>query len=743
MKKKRKDLTKRSYKRKGKHLANINNIKKSQKKKSRKRKKLTKKFVLIFKITILSIATVILLGLFALGVIWSWKYIVTLYYYTIQAIRAWYNFFTYLEIPQDVKIKFFQYIKGIGIGLSILLASIILFRILLLTLRILRKHKLQKMTQPQKTLKVKRRTLQSLNNSDHDKVLTLTRNDILDLPVDSNVDNLLEIPENQQKRADDETSKEEVILLGPSQKNVIKRDWDTENIEKPSDKKIIKFTPINQSSKTKVKAGKEKEDKQKIESTPTQAHSSPIDLITYTPPDYVEKIRPEAEHNAKIIIDILSEFGINGEIDQLQIGPRVSRYEIKIPKGTRVDKIKRLTNDIAIALGVRTIRMELSVPGKPQTIAIEVPNSTSGTVHISSIIKTKTFKIMETPTPLVLGLDVKGRPIIEDLRKQPHLLIAGATGSGKSVCINTILTGMLVKSSPQTLKLMLIDPKRVELSAFAHLPHLLFPILTEANEAVAGLEWMLMEMDRRYKILKESKVRSIESFNAQVEESQKLPYIVIVIDELADLMMVSAKDTEQKIARLAQLARAAGIHLIIATQRPSTDVITGLIKANIPARIAFAVSSQVDSRVILDTTGAEKLLGMGDMLFVSPRYRHPIRIQGAYTSDEDIENVVNYWSRRYPQEFETLNIVELTNLKNKKDNEITSEFDPLIREAWKLIVDHNRPSISFIQRKLRIGFNRASRIMEQLEDLGIVSPPEGPQGKRRILRTDYNGNLHN
>ncbi|HIP92544.1 MAG TPA: hypothetical protein EYH25_03740, partial [Thermotoga sp.] len=261
MKKKRKDLTKRSYKRKGKHLANINNIKKSQKKKSRKRKKLTKKFILIFKITILSIATVILLGLFALGVIWSWKYIVTLYYYTIQAIRAWYNFFTYLEIPQDVKIKFFQYIKGIGIGLSILLASIILFRILLLTLRILRKHKLQKMTQPQKTLKVKRRTLQSLNNSDHDKVLTLTRNDILDLPVDSNVDNLLEIPENQQKRADDETSKEEVILLGPSQKNVIKRDWDTENIEKPSDKKIIKFTPINQSSKAKVKAGKEKEDK--------------------------------------------------------------------------------------------------------------------------------------------------------------------------------------------------------------------------------------------------------------------------------------------------------------------------------------------------------------------------------------------------------------------------------------------------------------------------------------------------
>lgn len=745
MKRKRKDLTKHSHKGKKNSVSNINSTKKTRKKKARKRNRLIKKFILMFKIVILSLATAILLGLFALGLIWSWKYIVTLYHYTIQAIHAWYNFFTYLEIPQDVKRKFFQYIKGIGIGLSILLISVILFRSLLFTFRILRKHKLQKMVQSTKTIKIKKKALQSSNNAEHDKVITLTRNDILDLPVDSNADNTSEIPENQQEKADDETSKEEVILLGPSQKNIIKRDWDMENIERTSDKKIIKFTPIKQPPKIKgeVKKEKRKEDKQKRENIPIQTNSSPIDLISYTPPDYVEKIRPEAEYNAEIIIDILAEFGINGEIDQLQIGPRVSRYEIKIPKGTRVDKIKRLTNDIAIALGVRTIRMELSVPRKPQTIAIEVPNSTSGTVHISSIVKTEIFKAMKTPTPLVLGLDVKGHPIIEDLRRQPHLLIAGATGSGKSVCINTILTGMLVKSSPQTLKLMLIDPKRVELSTFSHLPHLLFPILTEANEAVAGLEWMLMEMDRRYKILKESNVRSIEAYNAQVEEIQKLPYIVIVIDELADLMMVSAKDTEQKIARLAQLARAAGIHLIIATQRPSTDVITGLIKANIPARIAFAVSSQVDSRVILDTIGAEKLLGMGDMLFVSPRYRHPIRIQGAYTSDEDIENVVNYWSRRYPQKFKTLNIVEFTNLKNKKDNKTSSDLDPLIRDAWRLIVDHNRPSISFIQRKLRIGFNRASRIMEQLEDLGIVSPPEGPQGKRHILRTDYNEDLHN
>ena len=745
MKKKRKDLTTYSHKGKKNGLTNINSNKKTKKRKSKKRKRLIKKFILILKIIILSIATVILLGLFALSVTWSWKYIVTLYYYTTQAIRAWYNFFTYLEIPQDVKLKFFQYIKGIGIGLSILMASIISFRILLIVLKTSRKHTLQKMSQSQKTTKTKKKVIQQLNDSEHDKVLTLTRNDILDLPVDSGVDDISKNSEDQQEIAD-HTSKEEVILLGPSQRNIIKREWDTENIENTTrnNKKIIKFTPIKQPTQIKRKTVKlREEEKEKPENIQIKTNASPIDLISYSPPDYVEKVRSEAENNAEIIIDILAEFGIRGEIDQIQIGPRVSRYEIKIPKGTRVDKIRRLTNDIAIALGVRTIRMELSVPRKPQTIAIEVPNSISGTVHISSIVKTEIFKTMKTPTPLVLGLDVKGRPIIEDLRKQPHLLIAGATGSGKSVCINTILTVMLLKSSPQSLKLMLIDPKRVELSAFAHLPHLLFPILTEANEAVAGLEWMLMEMDRRYKILKESKVRSIESFNAQVEESQKLPYIVIVIDELADLMMVSAKDTEQKIARLAQLARAAGIHLIIATQRPSTDVITGLIKANIPARIAFAVSSQVDSRVILDTTGAEKLLGMGDMLFVSPRYRHPIRIQGAYTSDEDIENVVNYWSRRYPQEFETLNIVELTNLKNKKDNEITSEFDPLIREAWKLIVDHNRPSISFIQRKLRIGFNRASRIMEQLEDLGIVSPPEGPQGKRRILRTDYNGNLHN
>ncbi len=727
--------------------------------KRRKNKRLIAKVMLGFKILVLGIASLLLLALFAIALVWSSKYIKMLYIYTLESIQAWHNFFSYLHIPPELRTKYMSYIKYSLWLIGIIIVALILFKIILTVIKKTRKH-IQHSNKP----------TPSDTSPSHNKAPITSQEKTYDFPQQEkkiivlSSEDIPEISSNSEQDADskeiaDTDEEEQVILLGPEGKNVIKRSWEEIEIvehsnqsKKPKqseEEKVIPLKPKQVEAKkisakpsdVKVVPREERISKSTAASTHSKSNNVPMHLISHTPPDYLDKVKPEAEKNAGIILDLLSEFGIEGELGQLQIGPRVSRYEIKIPKGTRVDKIKRLSTDIATALGVRNIRLELSVPRKPQTIAIEVPNSISGTVHISSIIRTKAFTELHSPTPLVLGLDVTGRPVVEDLRKQPHLLIAGATGSGKSVCINTILVGMLMKASPDQLRLMLVDPKRVELSPYAHLPHLIFPILTEASEAVAGLEWMIREMDRRYRLLKEHGVRSIESFNSKVEPSQKLPYIVIVIDELADLMMVSAGETEQKIARLAQLARAAGIHLVLATQRPSTDVITGLIKANIPARIAFAVSSQVDSRVILDTAGAEKLLGMGDMLFMSPRYRHPIRIQGAYTADEDISAIVDYWSRRYPQEFEELNLSELSGDSNKSSGTSPTSYDPLLKEAWKLIVQHNRPSVSFLQRKLRVGFNRASRIMDQLEELGIVSPPEGPQGKRQILRTDYDSDL--
>ncbi len=724
--------------------------------KNKKRRKFTKKIILGVKVTILAIFTLLFLAVISFGLVWIGKYLLKLYMATVKAIHAWYNFFTYLHIPEEIKTKVLGYLTYIAWG-SIGIISLIIFRKLYkFTISTNRKRSSHDEKSPT-TLTIKANSKPEGNNRSKAKILTL-RNTISENITDDIIEVDIASPEKKNSFSGDD-SDESVLILGPKGKDIVMREWENDDIYSTNNEAS---TTTNRKRKTpkedKGHSSKEKviplratskrsssqalEIKKETTKTVKQMNNQPVDetiplhLISYTPPDYLEKIQPEAEKNAQIILDLLSEFGIDGEIDKLQIGPRVSRYEIKIPKGTRVDKIKRLSNDIATALGVRNIRLELSVPGKPQTVAIEVPNSISGTVHISSILRSNAFKKLNTPTPLVLGLDVTGKPVVEDLRKQPHLLIAGATGSGKSVCINTILIGMLMKSSPDNLKLMLVDPKRVELSPYSRLPHLIFPILTEANEAVAALEWMIREMDRRYKMLREVGVRSIEAFNKKVSASQKLPYIVIVIDELADLMMVSAGETEQKIARLAQLARAAGIHLILATQRPSTDVITGLIKANIPARVAFAVSSQIDSRVILDHSGAEKLLGMGDMLFVSPRYRHPIRIQGAYTSDEDIDSIVEYWSSKYPQQFEELNLIELSS-SNENTSIRKHSYDPLIKEAWKLIVQYNRPSVSFLQRKLRVGFNRASRIMEELEELGVVSPPEGPQGKRQILRTDY------
>ncbi len=476
---------------------------------------------------------------------------------------------------------------------------------------------------------------------------------------------------------------------------------------------------------------------------PATTPKSPLDLIPYEEPKYQEELNQLGKQLAEDLLQILREFGIKAELSGIHIGPRVIRCELKIPRGMRVEKITRLSDDIATHLGVRHVRIEYAIPGKANTVAIEIPHGRTVIVPLGYIVHRPEFKQIDTPLPLVLGLDVSGKPVVEDLRKQPHLLIAGATGSGKSVCINTLITGILLKSSPDIVKFILVDPKRVELKTFADIPHLLFPIITESDEAVAGLDWAIEEMEKRYSLLESHGVRNIESFNRK-NPDQKLPYIVIVIDELADLMSLKKADVESKIFRLAQLARASGIHLILATQRPSTDVITGTIKANLPARISFAVSSGIDSRVILDTYGAEKLLGRGDMLYISINHKKPVRIQGAYTRDEIIQAVINYWRNLYPDyrplDKSTLEKYMQTqesgaDAPSSEEEAILAKygFDPKLGKAWKLFINKDRVSITMLRNYLYIGHPRAARMVEQLEDLGVISS-EG--SRKKLIRKD-------
>lgn len=517
-----------------------------------------------------------------------------------------------------------------------------------------------------------------------------------------------------------------------------------EEPQKTTQEPIPEPTQMGKATKISDRQKKTRKEKKKILTLkPDKLPASPIDLVPYEEPKYQEELKHIANELTEELLQILREFGIKAELAGVNIGPRVIRCELKIPRGMRVEKITRLSDDIATHLGVRHVRIEYAIPGKANTVAIEIPHGKSVMVPLGYIVHRPEFKEIDTPLPLVLGLDVSGKPVVEDLRKQPHLLIAGATGSGKSVCINTLITGILLKSTPDMVKFILVDPKRVELKTFGNIPHLLFPIITESDEAVAGLDWAIEEMERRYSLLEEHGVRNIESFNRR-NPDKKLPYIVIVIDELADLMSLKKSDVESKIFRLAQLARASGIHLILATQRPSTDVITGTIKANLPARISFAVSSGIDSRVILDAYGAEKLLGKGDMLYISINHKKPLRIQGAYTKDEIIQKVINYWRKLYP-DYKPLDKTTLEKYLHKQESDTSSPtseeeailakygFDPKLGKAWKLFADKNRVSITMLRNYLYIGHPRAARMVEQLEDLGIITT-EG--SKKKLIRRD-------
>lgn len=445
--------------------------------------------------------------------------------------------------------------------------------------------------------------------------------------------------------------------------------------------------------------------------------------------------KDEVLEKGKIIENTMKNFGIDSKVVAINRGPVITSYELKPAPGIKLSRIVGLSDNIAMALASSDLRIEAPIPGKT-VVGIEVPNKDKDSVALKELIESQEFKNSKSDIPLTLGKDVEGNILISGMEDMPHLLIAGATGSGKSVCINSIITSVIYKSSPKDVKLMLIDPKVVELSVYNGIPHLLIDVVTNPKKAAFALNWAVDEMEKRYEAFAENHVRDLKGYNkkmmAEGKEEEKLPKILIIVDELADLMMVASKEIEEYIARLAQKARAAGMHLILATQRPSVDVITGTIKANVPSRIAFAVASSVDSRTILDMGGAEKLLGKGDMLFYPSKYPKPKRIQGAFISDGEVERLVDFVKSNNEIKNKVESKIEqaIEDRKVKIDN----EKDPLFKEAVELVVNDEQASISYIQRKLKVGYSRAGRIVDQMEEMGIIGPHEGSK-PRKLLKT--------
>lgn len=446
--------------------------------------------------------------------------------------------------------------------------------------------------------------------------------------------------------------------------------------------------------------------------------------------------KKELLNNANKLQETLSSFGVEAKVIQVTKGPSVTRFELQPNAGVKVSKIVNLADDIALNLASSGVRIEAPIPGKA-AVGIEVPNKELSAVYLREVIESNEFLATNKNLSFSLGKDIGGNCVVSDLTKMPHLLVAGATGSGKSVCINSLIISLLYKYSPEDVKLLLIDPKVVELNIYNGIPHLLIPVVTDPKKSAGALNWAVNEMSRRYKSFAENNVRSIEGYNELANKGiveNKLPWIVIIIDELADLMTVCANDIEEYIGRLAQMARAAGMHLVIATQRPSVDVITGVIKANIPSRISFAVSSQIDSRTILDSAGAEKLLGKGDMLFYPTGEAKPIRIQGAFVSEEEVERVVNFIKDQKTEvNYKKEIIDEIESSSSNKDND--DAIDELLNEAIRIVVENGQASTSLLQRKLKIGYNRAARIIEQMEERRIISGRNGSK-PREILLSD-------
>lgn len=448
------------------------------------------------------------------------------------------------------------------------------------------------------------------------------------------------------------------------------------------------------------------------------------------PPEQKTQDTEWMQMQATRLVEALSYFQVKGEIIQMVQGPAVTQFEMTVGNGTKVSKIRNLADDLKLALAAKDIRIQAPIPGK-SSIGIEIPNRVSRPVRISEVVDSEPFNTSDSPLEAALGLDLTGKPVTIDLRKMPHGLIAGATGSGKSVCINSLLISLLYKSNPTELKLLLIDPKMVELAPFNHIPHLVSPVITDVKAATAALRWAVEEMERRYQLFAHVGVRDITRYNSIATEkrqfAQKMPYLLIVIDELADLMMMAPTEVEEAICRIAQKARACGIHLVVATQRPSVDVITGLIKANIPTRIAFSVSSQVDSRTILDTQGAERLLGRGDMLYLGNGMSAPVRLQGTYVTDDEMEAIIEHVRSQGEPEY----LFEQEELVRRL--EVSDDQDELFEEACRFILEQGSASTSLLQRKFHIGYNRAARLVDLMEQHGYVSEQKGSKAREVFI----------
>lgn len=451
-------------------------------------------------------------------------------------------------------------------------------------------------------------------------------------------------------------------------------------------------------------------------------------------PSKSSKAIDESELDSKIkyLIDKLAHFKIDGDVVRTYAGPVVSTFEFKPAANVKVSKILNLQDDLAMALSAETIRIQAPIPGK-DVVGIEIPNDTVDTIYLRELLDDKLFKNSSSPLTIALGKDIVGKPFVTDLKKLPHLLIAGTTGSGKSVGINAMILSLLYKNSPDQLRLLMIDPKMLEFSIYNDIPHLLTPVITKPKQAIAALNNMVGEMERRYAAMADTRTKNIENYNekAKKEKYEPFPYIVVIIDELADLMMTSGKDVEHSIARLAQMARASGIHLVVATQRPSVDVVTGLIKANLPSRISYRVGQKVDSKIILDQMGAESLLGRGDMLFTPPGATGLVRLHAPWSTEEEIEKIVEFIKSQRAPNYDKSFLVEDT-LDSSDRMEVFEELDPLYDEAKSVVLNDRKTSISYLQRKLQIGYNRSARVIEQLEQEGILSAPNA-KGIREIL----------
>lgn len=497
----------------------------------------------------------------------------------------------------------------------------------------------------------------------------------------------------------------------------------------------------------------EEEDEEFVAAPPTRKSAKPITSGAIQKfPDYkappVELLRSAMEKpsagdlraNANIIKRTLESFGIPVEMGEINIGPKVTRYTLRPAEGIKLSRITALNQDLALALSAHPIRIEAPIPGKPY-VGIEVPNKTAAIVRLGNLISYPEFA-QSGPLGFPLGRDVTGDPLFVNIEKMPHVLIAGATGSGKSITLHSLLISLLYKNSPQTLRLILIDPKRVELSAYNDIPHLITPVITQGKKSFAVFRWAIAEMDRRYELLLKAGARDIQSYNKKHPE-ESLPYLVMVVDEMADLMAAYGRDIENAVVRLAQMARATGIHLVLSTQRPSVEVITGLIKANITGRVALQVASQVDSRTILDASGAEKLLGGGDLLFISSEFSKPKRLQGAYISEEEIQTVTNFIKEQnagFSIDEENVSLDQEDHVAHQPDIfdgfEDTEEEDDLLPEAIELVKETQKASASFLQRKLKVGYARAARLLDLMEDKGLVGPADGAKPREVYISSE-------